>query len=247
MNDNTINTIKYISKKDLENLITNFLLFPKLKMINNDLKYLIISFLYENNYEMYKLNDSKVDNSTYLYKIKNGDKLELNLKNIKSYLSIPNFYSFDQSVHISLCIEKNIISLIKYIENDIESKIKCNFKQKNINDIKFYSSIINNKLSINMDSKELIKIKDDTKETVNQYNYEYIDSNKENTYVSIRDLVYNMLNFYQICVNLDCKIILDKIKVIKNTSYIIWKIIYVNELYIKKIEKKFNNEYLLYN
>ena len=88
-----------------------------------------------------------------------------------------------------------------------------------------------------MDSKELIKIKDDTKETVNQYNYEYIDSNKENTYVSIRDLVYNMLNFYQICVNLDCKIILDKIKVIKNTSYIIWKIIYVNELYIKKLKK----------
>ena len=94
MNDNTINTIKYISKKDLENLITNFLLFPKLKMINNDLKYLIISFLYENNYEMYKLNDSKVDNSTYLYKIKNKDKLELNLKNIKSYLSIPNILFF---------------------------------------------------------------------------------------------------------------------------------------------------------
>ena len=195
-----INSKNYISNKNLEKIIINFLLYPKSKLLNKDLKLLIIEYIYQfNEFVLKEINFKKTSEITFLYHLNYeniiGDDADnfliLNLNNIDCYMSYPNIYSFDPIVHLSLYINNNTISLIKYIENDIEEKIKIILKRKkfhNFENNKFYSSIINNKLSINMNYKDLAKIKDDTVESVNLLNYEIVDVNKGNWYVSIRDL-----------------------------------------------------------
>ena len=202
---------KYISQHDLDTLITNFLLIfiRKQMFLNNDLIDLIINYLYDNNFVLNKLNDKRF---RFINRPLN-DKIAVNLDNIICKISYTSIYSFDPSLTLVLYPDK-YITYFEYIENDIKEKINKYFQN---NDIK-YNSFIRKEGSIIifLDYYQITKIKDDTN---------IIKNNKN---ISLSKLINNILNYYEIDIKLNCRILLDVVKRYNKNIYINWKLDYIN-------------------